>query len=65
MVRSKNATVKSRKISGNFLAVQWLGLHNSTARGMGSVPLGELRSFKLHGAAKKKKKKKKDVPRLS
>ena len=27
-----------RKLCGNSLAVQWLGLHTSTAEGPGSVP---------------------------
>ena len=38
--------------------VQWLGLHTSTARGVGSLPglLGELRSHKPRSMAKKKKK---------
>ena len=38
---------------GNSLAVQWLGLHASTARGMGSSLVGELRSRKLRSKAKK------------
>lgn len=39
--------------------VQWLALHTSTARDVGSLPglLGELRSHKPRSMAKKKKKK--------
>ena len=33
---------------GNSLTVQWLGLHVSTAVGMGSIPDGELRSCMPH-----------------
>ena len=42
--------------AGNYLAVQWLGLHASTAGGPGSIPGGELRPRKPRGVAKKKKK---------
>ena len=40
---------------GEFLMVQWLGLQAFTAKDMGSVLVRELRSFKLHGAAREKK----------
>ena len=38
------------------MAVQWLELHASNARGMGSAFVGELRSHMLCNTAKKKKK---------
>ena len=41
---------------GEFLMVQWLGLQAFTAKDVGSVLVRELRSFKLHGAAREKKK---------
>ena len=41
---------------GNSLVVQWLGLHNSTAGGTGSIPSWEVRFYMLHSAAGKKKK---------
>ena len=41
---------------GNFLEVQWLALCTFTAEDVQSL-VEELRSHKLHGAAKKKKKK--------
>ena len=31
-------TAISQGVSGNFLAVQWLGMHAFTAEGTGSVP---------------------------
>ena len=31
-------TVMRKKVPENSLAVQWLGLHSSTARGVGSIP---------------------------
>ena len=45
-----------KSIAGSSLAVQWLGLGTFTA--VVHYLDGELRSHKLHGAAKKKKKKK-------
>ena len=44
------------KDSGTSLAVQWLGLHASTARGMGSIP-GRGTKI-LHATPRPKKKKK-------
>ena len=55
MVHIKKIFKKNAK-TGNSLVVQWLGLHAFTAEGPGSILVGELRSHKLHGAAKKKKK---------
>ena len=43
---------KKKKLSGNSLVVQWLGLRAFTAEGAGSVPCGGLRSRKPHRAAK-------------
>ena len=40
----------------NSLAVQRLGLHTSTAKGLGSIPGGELRSHKLQGMPPPKNK---------
>ena len=40
----------------NSLAVQWLGFRAPTARVLGSIPIGKLRSYKPRGVAKKKKK---------
>ena len=40
---------------GTSLAVQWLGLHASTAGGVGSIPGWGLGSHMLRGEAKKKK----------
>ena len=42
----------------NFLVVQWLGLHASTAGGRVQSLVGEIRSHKPKGTVKKKKKKK-------
>ena len=56
--------VKTSFDLGTSLVVQWLGLRTSTAGGMGSIPGqagGELRCWKLYGAAKKKEKKRKDI----
>ena len=44
-----------KSIAGSSLAVQWLGLGTFTA--VVHYLDGELRSHKLHGAAKKKKQK--------
>ena len=47
------------KDGGNSLAVQWLGLHISTAGTLGSIPGRGAKipvSGKAHGAAKKKSK---------
>ena len=41
--------------AGNSLVVQWSGLHEFTAQGMGSIPGQELGSHKPHREAKKKK----------
>ena len=38
----------------NSLAVQWLRLCAFTAKGLGSIPVRELRSHKLHNVAKMK-----------
>ena len=46
---------KNKKKKGNFLAVQWLGLHATTAGGPGSIPGWGTKLHKLSGAAKKKK----------
>lgn len=43
-----------RAVLGARLAVQWLGLCASTVVGVGSIPLGELRSRLPHSVAKKK-----------
>ena len=40
------------KYTGNFPVVQCLELHAFTVRGMGSIPDGELRSYKPCGMAK-------------
>ena len=45
--------------------VQWLGLRAFTAKGLGSVPDGELKSCKPNSAAKKKKKKYDTITLLS
>ena len=37
----------------NSLVVQWLGLGAFTVKGMGSILVGKLRSYKLHSTAKK------------
>ena len=37
----------------NSLVVQWSGLSAFTVKGVGSVLVGKLRSYKLHSAAKK------------
>ena len=42
---------------GNSLVVQWLGLHNSTAGGTGSIPSWEVSKI-LHAAQCSRKKKK-------
>ena len=44
--------------SGDFMAVQWLRLHASTARAAVSIPGRGIRSHMPHGAAKNKKIKK-------
>ena len=38
---------------GNFLAVQWLGLHAFTAEGSGSIPGQETKILQATGMAKK------------
>ena len=43
-------------VSGNSLAVPWLGLGAFIAKGLGSIPGRELRSRKPRGTAKKKKR---------
>ena len=58
-VLQSNITIKSWYL-GNFLAVQWLGLHTFTAKGLGLIS-DKLRSHKLHSTAKKKKREKADV----
>ena len=55
---SKLCFSKSHRGVGTSLAVQWLGLHVSTAGGTGSTPV---RGTKLCGAVKKKKKRKKSL----
>ena len=47
---------KKKACSGTSQAVQWLGLHASTAWDTGSIPGQELRSGMLYSKAKKKKK---------
>ena len=44
-----------RAVLGPRLAFQWLGLHTSTAGGMGSIALRELRSRVPHSVTKKRK----------
>ena len=41
--------LKNKVLDGNSLAVQWLRLPAFTAKGMGSIADGELRSCKPHG----------------
>ena len=41
------------KMKGNSLVVQWLGLSASTAGGMGSIPVGELKI--MHASLAKKR----------
>ena len=49
------------EVSWNSLGIQWLGLHASTAVGMGLIPgWGELISCKPYSTAKTKDKKQKD-----
>ena len=45
---------------GTSLAVQWIRLHTSTARGMGLIPGWGTRSYMLWGTVKKKKRKNED-----
>ena len=54
--RENNQTNK-QKMSGNSLAVQWLGLHAFSALVQVQSLVGKLQSCKLHGLTKKKKKK--------
>ena len=42
-----------KNASGTSLLFQWLRLHAPTAGGLGSIPVRELRSHMLCGAAKK------------
>ena len=49
--------MRKEVLSGNSLAVQWLGLGAFSAEARVQSPVGELRSHKQHCAAKKKKKK--------
>ena len=44
-------------IAGTYLVVQWLRLCASTAGGVGSIPVGELRSHMPRGTAKTKQNK--------
>ena len=48
---------KKKEINGNSLAVQWLGLHTSTAGGTGSIPGWGTRTLYAvwHGQKKKKR----------
>ena len=43
---------KNDSQTGSSLVVQWLGLHDFTAKGLGSIVLQGLRSDKLQGVAK-------------
>ena len=45
----------NNNILGSSLAVQWLGRHTFTAKGLRSILGRELRSHKLQGVTKKKK----------
>ena len=45
-------------VRGNSLAVQWLGLHASTAGGMGSIPAQGTKILHAEWHSKKKEKKK-------
>ena len=41
-----------RLVLANFLVIQWLGLHTSTARGLGSIPGQGTKAHKLCSIAK-------------
>ena len=49
---------ENKEMYGNSLAVQWLGLHASTAEGKGSIPHQGTKIRMLHGQKKRKKDKK-------
>ena len=50
-----------QKASGNSLAVQWLGLHASSAGGMGLIPGWGTKISHAVWCSQKKKKKKKEA----
>ena len=52
----KEVILKIKLISGNSLAVQWLGLHAFTARAQVRSLVGELRPHKPRDMAKKQKR---------
>ena len=56
--KRENNQPNKQKMSGNSLAVQWLGLRAFSALVQVQSLVGKLQSCKLHGLTKKKKKKK-------